>query len=545
MLRRTTPPFNSTAAVPKAAGCAQAGCSMGFGLVFAAFSLVFTGFAAWIKWGDWWKTRDWERVEARLESCEIKLPPEDAKLPVSEPLQFAVRYHYQYGGRELTSSRWRLQQSGGDNYEALAREQRTLREARPLYCLVNPQQPDQAVLSRRSEGLPLFIWGLMFFCVGLGIILMDRRGATASTRATMHQAAPRASLFLGGAFVSIFLAGGVFVCWQGISASLAERRVAEWSEVPCEIVGFHAGSEDRHVLYRYEVDGAVYFNDRLRPGGIRHSSDGGAFQKGQRTTCRVNPADPLEAALLAESKAWQPILFSVPFLAVGIFGWGALIYSHRKQRRRAAGRLVEKPWLSSGEARWKWIAVLLFINLFWNGIVSVFVTAASTGEMEPGGWFIWLFLSPFIVIGLVMMAMLLAKLLSLALPAARVMVRPLPLRAGEDAELSWEIAPSRLFTPHEVGLTVKAEWKDNDHTHAALPRKKPWSAVLYSGPDTAGTQTVRIPNPRSEMPLEAFERLKWQLHFRAKVPYWFDLHDAWPLELEVPEADVAPPYSRD
>lgn len=55
---------------------------------------------------------------------------------------------------------------------------------------------------------------------------------------------------------------------------------------------------------------------------------------------------------------------------------------------------------------------LLFINLFWNGIVGVFVAGGlgfvrvdgpGQGAMGPGGAGYWLFLSPFIAVGLAML----------------------------------------------------------------------------------------------------------------------------------------------
>jgi hypothetical protein len=46
----------------------------------------------------------------------------------------------------------------------------------------------------------------------------------------------------------------------------------------------------------------------------------------------------------------------------------------------------------------------LFFSGFWNSIVLVFVVAAASGMMKDGGdgfgWFIWVFLTPFILIGL-------------------------------------------------------------------------------------------------------------------------------------------------
>jgi len=48
---------------------------------------------------------------------------------------------------------------------------------------------------------------------------------------------------------------------------------------------------------------------------------------------------------------------------------------------------------------------LLFFSVFWNLIVSIFVVAAASGSMKSesgpmGGGFIWLFLTPFILVGL-------------------------------------------------------------------------------------------------------------------------------------------------
>jgi hypothetical protein len=69
----------------------------------------------------------------------------------------------------------------------------------------------------------------------------------------------------------------------------------------------------------------------------------------------------------------------------------------------------------SNRGRWSWggVAVALFINLFWNGIVSVFLGAAfgwlpGEGDFNGMGGRIGLllFLTPFVLIGLLMVAVL-------------------------------------------------------------------------------------------------------------------------------------------
>ena len=317
-------------------------------------------------------------------------------------------------------------------------------------------------------------FSLCFFLVGVGVIIVSRK-ASRVTDATggIEEASPRSSLLLSGAFASIFLAGGLFICWQGISACIGESRAKTWPESPCEIIRSGWNNEAKRVLYRYNVNGGEILCDRVRPGGgMTFDSDAPRWKPGAHTTCRVDPADPRSAVLLIEAKGWQAILFSVPFLAVGLFGGGVVIYGQRKARRKVSGRGTASPWLRSGPSRWKAAGIFVFINLFWNGIVSVFVTSVTMGAFG-GGVFIWLFLTPFIIIGLVLAILLPGSLLSLALPSARVMIEPMPPVAGTEAELSWEIAPSRLFPPREVTLRLRAEWKESDHRDPSRPHRKP------------------------------------------------------------------------
>lgn len=56
----------------------------------------------------------------------------------------------------------------------------------------------------------------------------------------------------------------------------------------------------------------------------------------------------------------------------------------------------------------------LFINIFWNGIVTVFLLAPFQDDVAGGkemGWFLYLFLTPFILIGLCMLFHLVTLLL--------------------------------------------------------------------------------------------------------------------------------------
>ena len=71
----------------------------------------------------------------------------------------------------------------------------------------------------------MVVWGLPFFLVGVGLIVISRKASKVTAATTsMEDASPLGSLLLGGAFVSLFLAAGLFFCWQGTSALINEAR---------------------------------------------------------------------------------------------------------------------------------------------------------------------------------------------------------------------------------------------------------------------------------------------------------------------------------
>jgi hypothetical protein len=71
-----------------------------------------------------------------------------------------------------------------------------------------------------------------------------------------------------------------------------------------------------------------------------------------------------------------------------------------------------------GRFEWSTVGTLMFVNAFWNGILSVFIVGLIGGPNipgpPPGGWMWWgefVFLIPFEVIGLVMLFALIVGLL--------------------------------------------------------------------------------------------------------------------------------------
>lgn len=249
-------------------------------------------------------------------------------------------------------------------------------------------------------------------------------------------------------FSLIFLGGGVMVLHKGLEPWLLWFSARHWVSVPAVIESSRLASDkdsdgDRvcwvEVKFRYEAGGRAYVGERY--GLDREKSNVGVEAKreavrglkpGAAVRCWVNPKKPQEAVLDREMHSFGLIglFFPIPFLAVGVtgtvgmlFGPALLRWHDRRraailQRLRGEGRIILREEGEGGEEalpvrvifareeRLKALGGLTFINLFWNGIVAVFVVVAVTDATQGNGWMalgLGVFLIPFVMVGGVML----------------------------------------------------------------------------------------------------------------------------------------------
>ena len=148
-----------------------------------------------------------------------------------------------------------------------------------------------------------------------------------------------------------------------------------------------------------------------------------------------------------------------------------------------------------GASHRSWVAALgaLAICLFWNGIVSVFVAIALSGTLHnlgitPPTWFpapnmnkqemgpgmvafLWLFLTPFIVIGTGMFVFFISALVGRTEVRVRSDAAEVFVGAGP---LGW----TRRFDPRQIARIVVGERLTNQRGQAAKPEIH---VVLRSG----------------------------------------------------------------
>lgn len=342
------------------------------------------------------------------------------------------------------------------------------------------------------------------------------------------------------------------------------------------------------IFYRYQFGGKKYKSNTL--GFFSSSSSGRSSKqekvddhpKGKQITCYVNPEKPWQA-LLERDLGWSALfaLFPLPFLAIGV---GGLWWTLRKRSaakkalsaggssdalgrrtsslRHAAG--VEDVYhaghggsaslagqagggmraasggektFSPGGGRVKGLIGSLVFTLFWNGIVSVFVTIAVkswlAGKPE---WFLTLFIIPFVLIGLAALLYTFYTFLTLFNPSPKLVLNSGAVTLGRAVELMWRI-PSKeqrlkKFSLYLIGEEV-AEYRRG--TNTVTDTSVFYEELLFetSDPRQAKRGSTMLNLPVNTVPSwkSKHNQIKWSLVVKGEIALWPDVSDTYPVEV--------------
>lgn len=466
---------------------APKGCLVLFGLPFLAAGLFFLWMAGLSPIVGYLGAGGWAEVPCTVLSASVVESHGD-----STTYAPAVRYRYAYAGREYESDKVL---PGTTIFSSDLKGARELVDRFPAgarrTCRVDPAAPDRSLLERRIPGLVWFAipFSMIFVLVGAGVTLgglgvFDGYAARRKARAEAEAAGrsvfatpgkkagpPRAFLKVIG-LVFTLVGGGVGYGFA-VKPGLLAYAAGSWPEVPCVIeassVGRHRGSKSGvtysvDIRYRYEFDGRVYQSDRYAPlGGASSGYEGKSevvarYPAGSAATCRVNPADPGEALLSRELEwpTWIAGGIGGVFFAIGL----ALLLSKEKSSADPGRRGRDGGALRPATGRLSGVAGMLFLALFWNGIVGVFVAQAVKGfQRGRPEWFLGVFLIPFLLVGLLILAGLAHSVLKCFAPRFEFEPTGEP-RVGGPVALRWRrlggLLPMRSAT---VTLEVREAGK--------------------------------------------------------------------------------------
>ncbi len=241
-------------------------------------------------------------------------------------------------------------------------------------------------------------WGWMFLLFGVGLIGFMAVQTLVFNKPFQFNDKPAdkatAVLFLGG-----FLTFWVVFCsvWIWMVRSLffpRDKLDLHWRLVL---------GADNWICYRASLNQRIGHCAPSSIDYLRRSDNGRvvAHLMTGRETPLTGPLPPLDSAWLCDALAARlgskvenrtAAYPCVPALAAGRIVPGTVLAWRLKQ----------------GDGPWRAVLMTAGMNLFWNGIVGVFIGVAFFGEPRIN-WWLALFLIPFVLVGLILIAVLIGN----------------------------------------------------------------------------------------------------------------------------------------
>ena len=398
---------------------------------------------------------------------------------------------------------------------------------------------------------------------------------------------------LGCALFSLpFLVGGAAaIYFLGVNPLLRVIRASSWDATPCVITSSRVASHDDtysvEIRYSYSVNGKSYQGTRYSFFSGSTSGYSGKNEivqqnpAGKSTNCYVNPIDPSDAVFYrgySSDMLWG--LFGVPFFLVGVAGLYMAIRSTIGEKKRPDKALSQRAsqWptfdamrsrstlstTQGGDAldsatspppspvplaasrsfgavvlepattplrRW---VITLVVTLFWNGVVSVFlfflINQWRHGNFE---WFLAVFLTPFVLIGLFLLFSVFHGFLALFNPRPRLTLHSGQLCVGEAADLEWEFSGAagriRRLRIYLEGREEAIYTRGTD----TVTDKNVFATVELVNKQGAepGRARVEIPSNTMHSFKSDHNKIIWEIHVNGDIGFWSDVAESFELEV--------------
>jgi hypothetical protein len=562
-----------------------------FGLVFAGFGVAFIGFFLHTFRADSARA-SWPEVACRIQSAAVLQSAGEAG-------GFDADLHFdaEVGGRNVPGS----QKVHEARYEDAAALVARFPVGSTAKGRVNPADASEVVLKFLRPGssrwlmIPFMLVPLVFVVVGGAIAWASIRGVTnrdpipaeANNIALSSGAmaskggaiAAGAVWFIGGMFI---LVGFVATWFLLVKPGLQILRARSWTAIPCivESSRFVSSRGDEstgyrpEVLFRFEVDGKVHRSSCVTffggsSSGRRDKEDFiRSYPVGGQAICYVDPEDPNQAVLV---RGFSPmVLFGlVPLVFAGV-GLVIIMGMIRGKRRtgipvdRGAGLFVRSGSPTAAVAPDASSIVLkpamsplgkligaIFIALFWNGIVSVFVFQFSSGwQRGRPEWFLGVFMIPFVLIGLGLIGWAVMQMLALANPRPRLVLEPGTPCPGGSLRLQWAFSGivhrmDRLSI-ELIGRESATYRRGTDtRTDKSLFTRIPLLETIDRSEMRAGGNEVLLPTDVPPGFLGRNNQIEWCVRVCGEIARWPDVTDEFPVQMVAAalEEGASPPVS--
>jgi hypothetical protein len=537
----------------------------GCGALFFSIFALFGGFFAVMLGGALMKdfqTRSWVPVEAVLTGRPSGLEKLELERS-SNSSEERVPYRYSYEGRTYNGDRVTRESSMKVNGRTSDSGQRLSRmpAGTKVTCFVNPANPDEAVLERRSLS---YAWFMLlpgiFLVIGLGGVFFSLFGKSAADKPASERHRPKSNKAgtLGARlFGMVFMAVGLVATWFiSIAPSLRAREARAWTEVPCRIEeasvkssrGSKGGTNYRiHVVYTYEVGGQRFTGDRYNfSTGSSSSRDWrekavDELRANPSPVCFVNPDDPLDSVIMPEvgGERWIGLLTMVFFfVGLGIFMAAPKMAARSRNRTGLPNPVpAQKPVVSLAHGGYELKPGVTpkagcigmgCVAIFWNGIVWAVFLQPDTPTVAR------LFLLIFVLIGLGIGGGFGYYFLSMFNPKATLVADAQDVPLGGALKLKWKFeGNTSRISQLTVSLVAKESATYRRGTNTTTDHQIFVNEQLCQLRDraliAAGEIAVNIPSNSMHSFDAPNNKIVWAIKVHGDIAKWPDVDLEFPI----------------
>jgi hypothetical protein len=384
-------------------------------------------------------------------------------------------------------------------------------------------------------------------------------------------------VLFGGCFVTL---ASVFLVVIIVSMVIPTIGAQRWPSTQCTIltskVEQHQGDDgptySPEITFEWTVDGEKYQGGQyyIRTfSGSRSYADSvvDQYKVGSVAECFYDPDDPSNAVLNRDI-GW--ITFLIPlipivFLVVG----GFIVYSSlRRKNDDSRNKLTDESSIllkpddpdfgataysdgstdseDSEDAQWAKPLQLkpaqtrlgtalgmAFFAVFWNGIVATFVYFMLTDP--PAGWqryLIWLFLTPFILIGIVLIFGMISSFMQLFNPIVNVALSSGAVPLGGTVDLAWEVS-GRVSAIKKLTITIRAiesatyRRGTSTYTDTSAFALIPVADVTTQHEMRFGSVQANIPQTTMHTADFGNNSIVWTIEVAGEISWWPDLKESY------------------
>lgn len=378
----------------------------------------------------------------------------------------------------------------------------------------------------------------------------------------------RAARVFGGLFLVIGLVVSYFMLVRPLTSVARANR---WVETPCRILSARVEEHDSddgntysiEIEYEYTVDGVVYHGDRYNFfGGSSSGREGkqavvNRYRAMERPVCYINPQDPSESVLVRRL-TWEYAFGLIPLVFV-VVGAGILLASFRRRSTTGPDWLPASQLTGTAQPFGEWqepgsslpagasltlkpestplkkLLTSLIFCLFWNGIVSIFLTVVvNSFRSGRPQWFLTLFLIPFVLIGVVTVGVVLYQFLAFFNPRYTLMLEPARLVPGSAGQLRWQTGGLsgriRKLTVQLVGIE-KATYRQGTKTRTDQNTFYSLDLLTTESPMDilSGKIDFAIPEPTMHSFDAQNNKIIWSIRLHGDIARWPDIDQNHPF----------------